>query len=399
MGIIAGGNAMNMRSRWAILIVGASLAATGHTSWAGSEHEFSKDGHSYKYVWRQYLDAQIVRPRPGREVRVLALRSGLLQQKASNQFLDLRKVVGLWQATLDPEGRIAQNEMVLDLTTRLLEQHKLVLVPPATLNARMMSACPDALGQIHVFVALPVWNDKSDFQNRLFYLREKQNNWKELITGPQSSFFPYLTAFSAGDSVQVYYLQNVKDPDPPLLLHSLPVNRPMDDKPWRLFTSPGPYPIRACDFTAFASAKDLIVVFREKGSTALSLARWPENRKSWDVRKNVFSPRIGGALVGDALTGLSGLATADGVIHVFATLHFNDQRQILHLSAGKEDSWSGGVILNQSADWLSAALDAQGRIHLIGVNEKGAVWYALGNTRDSWSFKGSLLDENTKQTR
>lgn len=206
---------MNMRSRGAILIVGASLAATGHTSWAGSEHEFSKDGHSYKYVWRQYLDAQIVRPRPGREVRVLALRSGLLQQKASNQFLDLRKVVGLWQATLDPEGRIAQNEMVLDLTTRLLEQHKLVLVPPATLNARMMSACPDALGQIHVFVALPVWNDKSDFQNRLFYLREKQNNWKELITGPQSSFFPYLTAFSAGDSVQVYYLQNVKDPDPP----------------------------------------------------------------------------------------------------------------------------------------------------------------------------------------
>jgi len=387
---------MNEQRRWAILMVSAGLAVAGRTCLASSEHEFSKDGHAYKYVWRQYLDAQIVRTSPGQETKVLALRSGLLQQKVSDRFLDLRKVVGLWQTSLDQNGRIGKNEMILDLATHVLEEYKLYLIPPATMNARMMSACGDSLGQMHVFVALPVWNDKSDFQNRLFYLREKKTVWEEMITGPQSSFSPGLTAFSAGDSIHFYYLQNVKDPNPPVIMHSLPANRKMEDKAWRLFGSPGPYPISASDFTAFASAKEPVVVFWEKGSAALSLGKWQESRRSWDVRKNVFSPRIDDALVGDTITGLSGFATADGVWHVFGTRRFNDQRQIVHLRSGKEGNWSSAVVLNQPADWVSTVLDAQGRIHLIGVNENGAIWYARGNTSDSWSFRGTLLDENTK---
>jgi len=195
-------------------MVSACLALAGRACLASWEQEFSRDGKQYKYVWRQYLDAQIVRTSP--EPKVLALRSGLLQQKASDRFLDLRRVVGLWQTALDQNGRVSKNELVMDVTTQLLEKHKLTLIPPATVTARMMGACGDPFGQIHAFIATPVTNDDGDFQNRLFYLRQKTGKQEEMITGPQTVSFPRLTVFSAGDTINFYYLQNVKEPNPPL---------------------------------------------------------------------------------------------------------------------------------------------------------------------------------------
>jgi len=167
---------MNERKQWVTLIASTYLAIVASACPASSEQEFSKDGESFKYVWRQYLDAQIVKMSQGREIKILALRSGLLQQKVSDKFLDLRKVVGLWQTSLDEDGHVGKNELVMDLATHVLEKYKLYLIPPATMNARMMSACGDSFGQSHIFTAIPVRNDNSDFQNRLFYLRERKNN-------------------------------------------------------------------------------------------------------------------------------------------------------------------------------------------------------------------------------
>jgi hypothetical protein len=81
---------------------------------------------------------------------------------------------------------------------------------------------------------------------------------------------------------------------------------------------------------------------------------------------------------------------------MFGTFHFEEKRQIVHVRcSAKGDQGSCKVVMNQSADWVSAVPDARGRIHLIGVEERGAVWYTQGNTGDSWSLRRTLLDENT----
>jgi hypothetical protein len=363
------------------------------------ETEFSKDGHMFKYVWSQFLDAQVVRVASGRGAQIYALRSGVLKQKAGSEFLELRRVIGLWHASLDPRGTVGKAELVSDVTTHVLETYNLYVIRPATLNARMLSASTDSAGQGHLFLTIDVLdlNHDSQFQNRLFYLRGKENAWKEMLTGPLGNYPASLTSFVAGNDVHFFFLQGLKQADVPIIQHSLPINHKMETKQWRLFGAPGPYPMQADVFTAFANGSNPVVVFREDGNSTFNVARWVDNRRGWDIRKDVLNPRINNALVGSGLKGLSGFSAADGTLHVFSVFRFNDQRQIVHLScAGGGDRGNSEVVLNQGADWLSAMTDGSGQVHLIGVNENGAVWYARRSTTGGWSFKGTILDENTK---
>jgi hypothetical protein len=380
------------RAVWAALIAGVCMAGV-----AAAQGEFTKDGKSFKYVWGPFLDAEATIADKSQDVQIIALRKGLLQQKAGDKFLDLRKVVGLWQASVDRNGKLGKTEMVMDVTSHVLEKYNVDMVPPATLNAKMMSACGDPSGQTHVFMTITVLNAEGKAQNRFFYLRKNKTTWEEMITPDQGDYHPGLTSFATKDAVYFYYLQNLKDPNPALISHSLPIRYKIEKPQWLLFGAPGPYPIHATDFTAFARGNNPVVVFREKGDTAVSLARWENGRNAWNIQKDAFSPRINNALVGDAITGMSGFAAADGTLYVFAAFHFNNIRQIVRLRcSGKDSSWSSDVVLNQSADWVSAVQDTIGQTHLIGVNDKGGVWYATADARNSWSFKGIMLDESRK---
>lgn len=385
------------RELWSVLVTIAWLAAVSAIGRSAVEAEFTKDGKSFKYVWGQFLDAQVIRTEDGRGAQVYALRSGVLKQKGFSEFLELRRVIGLWRASLDSTGKVGKTELVQDVTTHVLETYNLIVVPQLTSNTRMMSACTDPAGQVHVFLAISAVPMASNgYQNRLFYLRKKGVAWKEMLTGPLGDYWPVnLTSFVAGNDVYFFYMQGIKESDVPIIWHSLPINHKMETPQWRLFGAPGPAQLQADVFTAFANGRNPVVVFREDGNTAFNVARWDDSRRSWDIQKNVLSPRINNALVGNGLNGLSGFAAADGTLHVFAVNFINqlNQPQIIHLScAGDGNHWDSEVILSQGADWVSAVTDTAGRVDLIGVTKDGAIWHS----RRPAKGVGVILDENTK---
>jgi hypothetical protein len=381
---------------WSVLMTIVWLVALPAIGLSAMETAFTKGGQSFKYVWGQFLDAQVVQVVGGQGAQIYALRSGVLRQKAGSEFVELRRIIGLWQAPLDPTGMVGKAELVQDVSTHVFETYNLDVVRPATWNAKMLSACADSAGQVHLFLTVSVISPEGRLQNRLLYLRRKGKGWKEMLTGPLGDYPASLTSFVAGNDVHFFFLQGLKQADVPIVQHSLPINQKMKTQQWRLFGAPNAQPLQAGIFTAFAIGGNPVVIYRVEADSAFTVARWDDSRRSWDIRKDVLNPRIDNAAVGGLLRGLSGFS-ADGTLHVFGAFRFNQQRQIVHLScAGGDDRWDSEVVLNQGADWVSAVAGTAGQTDLIGVNQSGAVWHARRQAPGAWRFDGIILDENTK---
>jgi hypothetical protein len=125
-----GGIMKASKELWSVLVTIAWLAALPAIGRSAVETEFTKDGKSFKYVWGQFLDAQVVRTEDGRGAQVYALRSGILKQKAGSEFAELRRIIGLWHASLDSKGTVGKTELVLDVTTHIFETYNLFVAWP-----------------------------------------------------------------------------------------------------------------------------------------------------------------------------------------------------------------------------------------------------------------------------
>ena|GEM_PF-3445114 len=357
--------------------------------------EFKKSGETYRYVWQNFYDAEIVKRGEDNRLQILAVRSGILQQKVREEFHFLRKVQGLWHAYQDGQKKWVSNGSVLDITSDILERFKIHDVPYGTYTENLLTACSDQSGRLHAIVKLITTDD---FSRRYYYaVRDVSFHWHGMLSIPISDDLIGLCCFYEDGKVHLFGFKELKEGDSQIVEYEVWFDMKGGQPDLHWSRKQLPESLEAGDFAVFPGKKDTIVFYR-KSIEIVFRSAWRDGESGkWNLSETPFDPCLGETHIGNTIGSLCGFLGADGLFQVFGIMSWEKTEGVVHFYRDSSKAWkNNGLVLRTPADLVSACPDGQGLINLIGISEHGQIWHAYRDSHKIWRNNGTIFTENSR---
>ena len=359
--------------------------------------EFSKAGKTFRYVWAEYLDAQLFLNPNDSLLQILSIRQGKLQQKMGSMFMDQWKVLGLWHAYQNEQKNWISNGVVADLLTPILEQQQ---VGPAFMSvdigAPRLAAASDSGGRLHAVIT-----GSGQGNNGLIYaVRDDNSNWHVMASGaiPDNLAEPRGLPAADGNQITILALVQGGENSGRIAKYTFSPSLGGDRDTFRWARELFPESLRAASFAALQDNRTFYLFLQSADRSGVQAVERDVATGKWNLDPQRFEPSIPRELSRIAPQSMMGFMGKDGLPQVLALQAGGGEQVIVHIYRDEIGLWhNNGTIFNVSNfKMISASPDAQGYINLSGIGLDGRVWHGYRGDGNAWRSNGFVYDSNSR---
>ena len=384
------------RIQWGILCLSLFALAVLNASGQYITPEFTKAGIVYRYIWKDFQDAQLVMKTDDQVLQILAIRSGELQQKTARGFATRWTVNGLWHAYQNADKSWTSNGVVTDLTAPVLEriQFGQPLLAVGTGEARL-AAASDRSGRLHVVI---LKSGDGQAEKRFSYaVRDNDNQWHVMLSDPIPDDLsqPFCFPPAEGNLMILMGLVQGEGNGSRIVKYTLSPMTGGGRDSFRWTRELFPENLQAKAFAAVEDSRTFIMLYQNAEDGNFKAVDRDVATGKWNFDPQRFEKTFEGNITKVTFRNLAGFLGRDGLPQV--TGLYSGAEGVYHFYRDEIGLWHNNDAVLSVGDLkrVSACLDGQGLFNISGVTNDGRIWHGFRGERLEWRNNGLIYDPNS----